>query len=109
MNTKTKNVSWMLLLLFLLNGCGSWEGRKHLQEFAYIDGKMYCTRDALVEAKQAQYFTDASRTNMNFAVEGLGTASIGTSVIDAESLADIISSLPLPVQAKLFELLGVAQ
>jgi hypothetical protein len=90
-----------------MGGCSSWEANRSKQEFEYIDGKMRVTKSETVKAKQAQYFTDSERTAINFVIRGLGTASIGTSQLDAESLAEIIKALPLPVQAKLFELLGV--
>ncbi len=81
---------WAIILLCLLmaclvGGCTSWSG---LSE-TYENGELK-TR---VKARMTQCLTDSSRTNMAFKMKGLGSARVGTSILDAEALADIAEGI----------------
>ena len=73
-------------MLVVLGGCTSWNG---LSETYYRNGEL----KSRVKARMTQCLTDSSRTNMAFTMDGLGTAMVGTSIIDSEALADIANAV----------------
>ena len=69
----------VIALALLLGGCSGW-GAKRTE---YPDGRVVIT------ARQWQCLTDSKRTQMKFAIPDLGIAEVGTSILDAESIAAI--------------------
>ena len=67
------------IICTILGGCSGW-GAKRTE---YPDGRVVAT------ARQWQFLTDSKRTQMKFAIPDLGTAEVGTSILDAESIAAI--------------------
>ena len=90
---KTLLLTLTITCLLFMAGCSSWEGNSTKQEFAWIAGEMRMVKNETVNAKQAQYFTDSSRTKMKFKIEGLGKASVGSSVLDAEEIEPVVVSI----------------
>ena len=72
-------IALFLTLALLLGGCSGW-GAKRTE---YPDGRVVIT------ARQWQCLTDSKRTQMKFAIPDLGIAEVGTSILDAESIAAI--------------------
>ncbi len=87
----------LITLALVLGGCSQFRARKVTQ---YPDG-----RAETITASQFQCLTDSTRTNFAAKVEGLGTASVGMSIIDAESLAEIIKALPEGLRKEILALL----
>ena len=63
--------------------------------------------ESRIKASMTHCLVDSSRTDFMVKVEGLGKASVGSSMIDAESLAEIIKALPEGIRKEIFALLGV--
>ncbi|KKL54760.1 hypothetical protein LCGC14_2262240, partial [marine sediment metagenome] len=74
----------LITLALLLGGCSGWNAKRT----EHPDGRV------VIAARQWQFLTDSNRTRMKFTIPDLGIAEVGTSIIDAESLADIIKALP---------------
>ncbi len=95
----------ILPAMVLLCGCGSWEAEKVTEYFASGSSvsdpndtpdtlnKPVLIKRVTVKAKQFQCMTDSTRINMKVEVDDLGKASMGTSVVDAESAAAIFAEL----------------
>ncbi len=90
----------LLTLALLLGGCMTHNAEKTTYR---PDGNI----ESRTKASMAQCLVDSSRTDFKVEVEGLGKASVGSSVIDAESLAEIIKALPEGIRKEIFVLLGV--
>ncbi len=90
----------IITLALVLGGCSQFRARK-VTEYN-IDGMV-----ETITASQFQCLTDSNRTNFAAKVKGLGSASVGTSIIDAESLAEIIKALPEGMKKEILMLLGV--
>lgn len=88
----------VLILALVLGGCVTWTSEKTL----YENGELKS-----VKASMTQCLTDSNRTLMKFKIPDLGTASVGMSVLDAESLAEIIKALPAGIKKQILILLGV--
>ena len=90
----------LITLALLLGGCMSYRGEKTSYR---PDGSV----ETRIKASMTHCLVDSSRTDFKVEVEGLGKASVGSSVIDAESLAEIIKALPEGIRKELLMLLGV--
>ncbi len=86
-----------ITLALLLGGCSGWSAKRT----EHPDGRVVIT------ARQWQCLTDSNRTRMKFKIPDLGKAEVGTSILDAESLAEIIKALPAGMITELLMLLGV--
>lgn len=69
----------LITLALLLGGCSGWSAKRT----DYPDGRV------VVMASQWQCLTDSQRARMKFKIPGLGSAEVGTSILDAESIAAI--------------------
>ncbi len=68
-----------IALALLLSGCSGWDAKRT----EHPDGRV------VIMARQWQFLTDSKRTRMKFAIPDLGIAEVGTSILDAESIAAI--------------------
>jgi len=84
--------SAIMVAVILFGGCSSWDAEKVTEYFADPNETALVKR-VTVRAKQSQCMTDSSRMGMKFKIDDLGKASVGTSILDAESVAAIVAEL----------------